>query len=90
MAGRLFGTGRAREVVLYTRQGCHLCHDALDLLRREQPGFGFALSVVDVDDDPELAARHGLEVPVILVDGKIRLRGLANAVLLRRALRGGS
>ncbi|MBY0233169.1 MAG: glutaredoxin family protein [Gemmataceae bacterium] len=87
MLGWLFGA-RAREVVLYTRQGCHLCHDALALLERERPAFGFALSVVDVDSDPALAERHGLEVPVVLVDGKPRLRGTVNAVLLRRALRG--
>jgi hypothetical protein len=27
------------------------------------------LEVMDVDDDPTLARRHGLEIPVLLLDG---------------------
>ena len=79
----------AREVVLYTREGCHLCQDVLDLLSREQTSSGFSLEVIDVDSDPELTERHGLEVPVVTVDGKVRFRGQVNPVLLRRTLRGG-
>jgi glutaredoxin len=74
------------EVVIYTRRGCHLCEDAEELLRSAQDRFGFQLAMVDVDSDPDLAARYGQEVPVVTVAGKVRFRGQVNPVLLERLL----
>jgi glutaredoxin len=74
-------------VVLYTRQGCHLCEAAWETLLREQRHTRLALSVVDVDTHPDLAARYGDQVPVVMVAGKVRFRGVVNHVLLRRLLR---
>src|SRR5262245_22653235 len=75
------------QVVLYTRRGCHLCEDAWQLLEQAQRRHGFALSTVDVDKDPELAAAHGEKVPVVAVSGKVRFWGRINPVLLDRLLR---
>jgi hypothetical protein len=72
--------------LLYTRTGCHLCETAWERLRRAQRRYRFALAAVDVDTDPELAARHGDCVPVVTVNGKVRFRGLINPVLLARLL----
>jgi glutaredoxin len=72
------------HVTMYTRQGCHLCESAWDLLADEQRRHGFSLEKVDVDTDPALAAEHGLHVPVVAVNGKVRFRGVVNAVLLKR------
>jgi glutaredoxin len=74
------------RIVMYTRQGCHLCETAWGLLADEQRRHGFALEKVDVDTDPALAAEHGLHVPVVAVNGKVRFRGVVNPVLLRRLL----
>lgn len=74
------------EVILYTRQGCHLCEIALAQLHHEQATIPFTLQVVDIDTDPVLVARHGSRVPVIQVHGKDRLWGRINPVLLRRLL----
>jgi glutaredoxin len=75
------------EVILYTRQGCHLCETAHEQLEAARRHWGFRLSVIDVDGDPELVRQHGESVPVVLVDGKVRFRGAVNAVLLTRLLR---
>ncbi len=78
---------RPREdihVVLYHREGCHLCEDALVLLRREQLRRPFTLEVIDVDTDAGLAAAYGAQVPVVTVNGRVRFRGRVNAALLRR------
>jgi glutaredoxin len=74
------------HVTLYTRDGCHLCDDALKILQREQRRHHFELEVVDVDRSPELVAEHGESVPVVVIDGKVRFRGIVNVVLLRRLL----
>ena len=78
---------RPLQVVLYTRQGCHLCEDAYALLQREQRRFGYQLAVVDVDANADLVARYGEKVPVVTVDGKVRFWGIINPVLLTRLLR---
>jgi len=59
----------------------------LKALEDAQKRFEFALETVDVDSDPELAARHGDWVPVVTVDGKLRFRGGVNPELLKRLLR---
>jgi glutaredoxin len=69
---------------MYTRQGCHLCEAAWELLEDAQRRHGFSLEKVDIDTDPALVAEHGLHVPVVSVNGRVRFRGVVNAVLLRR------
>ncbi len=79
---------RAPDVVMYTRQGCHLCEEAWDVLQAAQKKFSFHLRTIDVDTDPVLVEQYGLCVPVVAVDGEVRFRGRVNAILLHRLLRG--
>ena len=70
------------EVILYTRQGCCLCDDAAQLLRRH----GLEPQSIDIDADPALRERYTSCVPVVVIDGKVRFRGRVNEVLLKRLL----
>jgi glutaredoxin len=70
------------DVVLYTRAGCHLCDDALELLR----SHGLQPRLVDVDGEPSLRAQFNDCVPVVEIDGKVRFRGRIDSLLLRRLL----
>ena len=69
-----------RDVILYTRHGCHLCDLAHELLVR----YKLIPREVDIDSDPELAERFGDIIPVVEIDGKIRFRGRIDETLLRR------
>lgn len=70
------------DVVLYTRRGCHLCDDALELLRRH----GLTPREVDIDADPILRAKYNECVPVVEINGRERFRGRIDERLLRRLL----
>ena len=70
------------RVVLYTRQGCHLCDIAKETLLQ----YGQSPEEVDIDADPDLRARFDCCVPVVEIDGKIRFRGHVDKRLLRRLL----
>jgi glutaredoxin len=72
------------NVILYTRQGCHLCDNALSMLRRH----GLNPRLVDIDSDASLRQRYNECVPVVQIDGKERFRGRVNEVLLARLLAG--
>ena len=57
------------------RRDCQLCEEMLTeltALGRRVPLP--ALEVVDVDSDPQLQRRHGLDVPVLLLDGSVVCR----------------
>lgn len=45
------------------------------------------IEVLDVDSDPELKRRHGLDVPVLLIDGTVVCRHRLEESELRRLLR---
>lgn len=76
-------THRDPKVVLYTREGCHLCDNALELLEQH----GLTPQLVDIDAQPELRARFTACVPVVEIDGRIRFRGRVEPLLLRRIVR---
>jgi glutaredoxin len=75
---------KAWDVVMYTRQGCHLCEQAWQRLEQAQERYHFALRQVDVDEDAQLVGEYGECVPVVVVNGRVRFRGIVNPVLLRR------
>ncbi len=59
-------------LVVLSRDGCHLCEQMLEeLALLETEGRIPAITLVDVDSDPELARRFGLMVPVLLLDGSV-------------------
>jgi len=58
-------------LVLVTRQGCHLCDQALSLLR----GLGHEPELADVDADDRLHDLYDWRVPVVLVDGRVVAEG---------------
>jgi hypothetical protein len=51
------------DLVLYTRQGCCLCEGLAEKLLLLQPAPH--LRLIDVDAEPQLQRRFGLEVPVL-------------------------
>ncbi len=57
------------RVELLTRSGCHLCEDARTVVADVAGSLGVPWQEVDIDDDVELTARYGEEIPVVLVDG---------------------
>ena len=59
------------KVELVTREGCHLCEEAAELLRRG----GVEVTLRDVDSDPELFRLYDFRVPVVLLDGRVVAEG---------------
>lgn len=70
------------QVVLVTRQGCHLCDQALAMLQE----LNLHPDVLDVDTDDELYRLYDWRVPVILADGVVIAEGRVNRDRLRETL----
>ena len=58
------------EVTVLSRPGCHLCDEALVVLRRLRAAHPFSLHVVDIESDDALHARYLERIPVIVLDGE--------------------
>jgi thiol-disulfide isomerase/thioredoxin len=71
-------------VTLYSRPGCHLCDDMKAVVERVARHVPLTVSVVDISSDQQLEALYGLEIPVLLVDGrKVAKYRVAEEQLLR-------
>ena len=57
---------RALKLTLYIRTYCHLCEDMRAAVEPWRARLGLELVEVDVDEDPELEARLGDRVPVLM------------------------
>lgn len=66
-----------------TRRGCHLCDEALALLR----GLGVEPRLTDVDEDPQLFTLYDFRVPVVFRDGRVVGEGRLDPERLAVALR---
>jgi glutaredoxin len=53
-------------VTFLTRDNCHLCDDAREVLEAITEDIGLQVNEVDVDSDAELTKLYGLRVPVVL------------------------
>jgi hypothetical protein len=73
-------------LVLYVREGCHLCEQFLMELSLEIGPAVERLAIVDVDDDPDLAVRYGLRVPVLTMNSDVLCEGVLDAERLRAAI----
>jgi hypothetical protein len=71
-----------RPVVLVTRLGCHLCDEALDLLR----SLGHEPELADVDADDRLHDLYDWRVPVVLLGDRVVAEGRISLEQLEKAV----
>ena len=67
-AGTVILEGGMQSVTLYSRHGCRLCEEAKSELSGSMPSV--EIREVDVDSDPRLRARYGLDIPVAVAGGR--------------------
>ena len=75
------------RLTVYERAGCHLCDDMVSTLSEWRAELGFEIERVDVDTSPELAARYGAKVPVLMHGSVEVCHFFLDLDALRRALR---
>ena len=78
---------RFRSLVVYSREACPLCDEAIELLQGYSPWLP-PIQEIDIDADPALQKQFDVEVPVVELDGQIRFKGRVSELLLRRLIEG--
>jgi glutaredoxin len=59
-----------RQVIVYSRKGCHLCEIVKETIAKLHRRGGFTWKEVDVDSDEQLRRQFTDEVPVVFIDGR--------------------
>jgi glutaredoxin len=73
-------------LTLYGKPGCHLCHEAREVVRRVLLDRDIRLEEVDVSLDPVLFARYGERIPVLELDGEQLFQFAVDEDLLQQRL----
>ncbi len=60
----------APRVRLLGKPGCHLCDEARVVVAEVCTAAGVGWTEVDILTDPDLLARYGEYIPVVLIDGE--------------------
>lgn len=78
------------HVVVYTREDCHLCDDAIETIEQVAASVSRPVDIetVDVDTDPDLQERYGERVPYVTVDGRPQFKYRVDPDDLRSTLTG--
>ena len=80
------------RLTIYSKPGCHLCDEMKSTVRRvlstctAEPTI--SVEEIDISADPALVDRYGLEIPVLLIDGKKAVKYRVSEEELRRMLDG--
>jgi predicted thioredoxin/glutaredoxin len=76
------------QLTVVHRQDCDLCDEMVAELASLARKIRLPpVSIVDVDGDPELVRRYGLNVPVLLLDGTVVCKHRLDVDELERLLR---
>ena len=78
--------GVVASLVLYSRPGCHLCDEMKAVVRRVATRVPLAFEEIDISTDAALEARYGVDIPVLLVNGRKAAKYRVNEAELVRIL----
>jgi glutaredoxin len=74
------------ELTLYTRNDCPLCHEMEAVIAAEAPRFDARIRRIEIDGNPDLEARFGIEVPVLFVNDRKAFKYRCTPTELRERL----
>jgi thiol-disulfide isomerase/thioredoxin len=76
-------------LTIYSRPGCHLCDEMKAVVEHTVRATAAAARIeeIDITGDPQLEARYGLDIPVLLVNGRKAAKYRIGEEQLRRRLK---
>ena len=75
-----------RNVIIYSRPGCHLCDDAKIVIQNAGCSDRFTLEEVNIESDEELLRKYKYDIPVVMIDGDEAFRHRVDAEKFRQRI----
>lgn len=60
----------APRLTLYSKPGCHLCDEMKHAIEAVATRIPLSLEIIDITTNSALQAQYGVEIPVLLIDGR--------------------
>ena len=77
------------RLTIYSKPGCHLCDDMKAVVQSAiADRTDIALDEIDISTDPDLLHRYGLEIPVLMIDGRKAAKYRVSSEQIRRMIEG--
>ena len=57
------------HVIVYSRQGCHLCDEAKAAIRQTNCAEQYTLEEIDIETSPILLESYQNDIPVVTING---------------------
>ena len=74
------------RVIVYTKPGCPLCDDALEILRGLQNNIALEITEINIETDAALFKKYFDQIPVLVIDDRVTLAAPIRAEDVRAAL----
>ena len=74
------------SVIVYSKPDCHLCSEAMEVLRRLQAELAFELCELDIASDEALHRAYFERIPVVVLDGEELCEYNVSEALVRERL----
>jgi glutaredoxin len=72
------------RLTIFSRPGCHLCDEMKEVVHRLSASVPLSIEEVDISGDADLERLYGVEIPVLMIDGKkVAKYRIAESELLR-------
>jgi len=79
---------KSHTVMFYTKSDCGLCKRAEAQLSKLAKEYALDITIIDVEADEGLWREYALLIPVVVIDGKVKIVSEITEEGLRRALTG--
>jgi len=80
----------SEELIVYYRDGCHLCEQVVASLFQLQQELKFNIETIDVDNDPRVSAekrtQYHADVPVVTYRDEVIFYHFFDEIAVREAL----
>ncbi len=74
------------SITVYSKPDCHLCSQAMSVLRGLQRELGFTLEELDITADDGLHRAYFERIPVVVLDGELLCEYDVSEALVRERL----
>jgi len=74
-----------KSIIVYHREGCHLCEQVVASLFELQEELKYEIKQIDIDDDPVLREKYNVDVPVVTFNGEVIFYHFFDETELRKA-----
>ena len=80
----------SQELIVYYRDGCHLCELVVDSLSQLQPELKYEIKQIDIDNDPQIneltRKQYNADIPVVTYQNEVIFYHFFDEIAVRQAL----